>query len=380
MMRFLIVPDKFKGCMTALEVARAMGRGVRDAIPSADVRLIPLADGGDGTGEILSCGVGARRRQVGVKGPLGGRVMAGFGLDGKRAFLDMASASGLALIPAAKRNPWQTSSFGTGQLLDAAVEAGAEQVVMGVGGSATVDGGLGMMKALGVRFLDVAGREVADGGAGVGRVCKVELEKCVWRGRRVELIILADVWNPLLGPFGAAPVFAPQKGASPAMVKQLAKGLERFADVLRKQFGVKIHRLRSGGAAGGVVAGLIGVLNQVKGVKVRVVDGIGHVLEVLQVEDAMRKTDWVLTAEGQLDGQTARGKTIAGVASLARRCRKPVAAFAGRVAVDPGTLRRMGVRAAFPLAPGPCSLEESLKNGHDWLCRAVANAVALIPG
>jgi glycerate kinase len=378
MNRFLIVPDKFKGCLNAAEVAQTMEQGIRDVMPGVSIARIPLADGGDGTGEILSRNLDAKIHYALVRDPLGRPVRASWGLRRKIAYLDMAAASGMALVPPPRRNPWHTSSFGTGQLLLSAARDGACQMILGVGGSATVDGGLGAMKALGIRFLDRNGREVAEGGKGLLQIRRIDTSSCALKETPVEIIILADVTNPLLGSRGAAPVFGPQKGATPAMVRALERGLRNMNSVILRQFGRSVAQIRSGGAAGGIVAGLVGVLNRVPGVRVRAVDGIDYVLEALGVKSAMRRADWVLTGEGHLDLQTAGGKTIQGVARLAHRLRKPVIAFAGKVSLNDSAMKRMGLRAAFTIAPGPCSLEESFRQAKPWLLNTVRNAVRLL--
>jgi len=377
-MRFLIAPDKFKGCLNASDAARIMSRGVRDACPGAKIQCVPLADGGDGTAEILCRALGARKKHAVVRNPIGKPISASWGLRGRTAYVDMAGASGLDRVPPSKRNPWKTSSYGTGQLLRAAVEAGARNLVLGVGGSATVDGGLGAMKALGIRFLDQRDREIPDGGAGLLQLKRVDLGRCVWNGKSVTLIILADVANPLLGPNGAAPVFGPQKGTTPAMVRDLSRGFQRLDSVIRRQFGKSIGKIVSGGAAGGIVAGCVGVLGSVSGVNVRVMHGIDFVMDALEVEERMRWADWILTGEGSLDSQTAEGKTVQGVAKMARRFKKPVIAFAGKLDLDERSVKKMGLRAAFNIAPRPCSLEESFRHAAPWLRAAVRDAMRLI--
>jgi len=379
-MRFLIVPDKFKGCLNAIGVAQAMARGVQDVFPDANITSIPLADGGDGTAEILCRALKARKKRGIVLDPIGRKVAASWGLRKKTAYLDLASASGLALIPPSRRNPLKTSSYGTGQLLATAVRAGAREIVLGVGGSATVDGGLGAMKALGIRFLDQQGREISEGGSGLSQLRRIDLGDCLWRGKSIRVTILADVTNPLLGPNGAALVFGPQKGATPAMVRELSRGLKQLDRVIERQFGKPIGKMVSGGAAGGIVAGLVGILGQVEEVEVRVVRGIDFVLEALGVESIMRRADWVLTGEGRLDSQTADGKTVQGVACLARRLRKPVIAFAGKLELDERAMKTMGLPAAFGIAPRSCLLEESFANATTWLRATVHDVMRLIRG
>lgn len=376
--RFLIVPDKFKDCLSAEEVARAMTLGIRDAIPSARIISIPLADGGDGTSLILGSALRARVGHARVHDPLRRRIRVTWHLRGHTAYLDFASASGLHLVPPRPRNPMRTTSCGVGELMRIAMERGARTIILGVGGSATVDGGLGAMRALGIRFLDERGRDVPDGGNGLARLRHVDTNRCVLNGKRIGITILSDVSNPLLGPTGAAAVFGPQKGATPAMVRGLEKGLRRLDGVITHVHGKSLRAMRCGGAAGGVVAGFVGILGSVPGVRVRVVKGIDFVLDALNVETAMKRCDWVFTGEGRLDFQTAHGKTIAGVAALARRCGKPVVVLAGRVDLDAREMKNLGLLAAFPIAPRACTMEESFANARQWMRRAAADAARLM--
>jgi len=377
-LRFLIVPDKFKGSLTAREVAEIMAWGIRDALPSANIKTIPLGDGGDGTGMILARATHAHIVRSHVRGPLGRIISAAWGLKGSTAYIDLASTSGLALVPLSRCNPLKTSTFGLGEVMREAVQRGARKLVLGVGGSATVDGGMGAMKALGVRFLDRHGKEIPEGGGNLLLLSRVDAKKCCWRGLGVELTILADVTNPLLGKSGAAAVFGPQKGATPAAVRRLDSGLKRLNQVIISHHGKSLAGMVSGGAAGGIAAGFRSILGSVKGVKVRVVPGIDYVLDVLSVKASMRRVDWVLTGEGQLDAQTAQGKTIQGVTRLAAGMKKPVIAFAGKVVLGSAHIRAMGLTAAFGIAPVLCTLEESMKHSRRWLRNSVADVVRLI--
>ena len=259
-----------------------------------------------------------------------------------------------------------------------AVEHGARRLVLGVGGSATVDGGVGAMQALGIRFFDRRRKEIRMGGDGLTAIHSVDLSDFIWHGKRIELTILADVTNPLLGPTGAAAVFGPQKGATPSMVRKLEQGLRRLDQIIVRMHGRSLRDIRSAGAAGGVVAGFIGILGNITGVRVRVVKGIDYVLEALNVASAMKQSDWVFTGEGQLDFQTAHGKTIEGVTRMARRLKKPVMAFAGKVTLQPREMKSLGLVGAFPIAPRPCTQEESFVHADAWLRQTVADACRLL--
>ncbi len=377
-MHFLIAPDKYKGGLPAEKVAAAIARGIRDVFPRAKIQLMPLADGGDGTGRILSRALHARTRTSVVQGPRLRLVRARWSLLGSRAFMDMASASGLSLLRPAERNPMRTTSRGIGQMILAAVNAGAREIVLGVGGSATVDGGLGALRALGIRFLDIRGHEVPEGGTGLLRLVSVDAIACRLLGKRIAFILLSDVTNPLLGPFGAAPVFGPQKGATPTMVRDLTQGLERLDRAIRKVTGRSVALLPCGGAAGGIVAGFAGVLGSLPGIRVRAVSGIEFLLRELDASSAVRRADWVFTGEGRLDGQTARGKTIAGLAALARSHRKPVIAISGSLDISLSEMDRMGLRAVFAIPRQSCTLAESIAHEIPWIRAAAANAARLL--
>jgi glycerate kinase len=284
------------------------------------------------------------------------------------------------MVPPAKRNPMKTTSRGVGELIAHAVNRGARQIILGVGGSATVDGGIGALKALGIRFLNHQGREVSEGGQGLLSIAKIDSQKCVLACKGIEITILADVQNPLLGSTGAARVFGPQKGATPKMVFQLEIGLKHLKQAIVRLNGRSMANVRSTGAAGGVVAGFLGVLGSIPGVKVKVVRGIDYVLNALNVVSSMKKADWIFTGEGQLDFQTAHGKTIEGVTRFAKKMNKPVIALAGKVHLNSKQMKSLGLRSAFSIAPGPCSLEESFQNSAEWLEATTARVVRLIAG
>jgi glycerate 2-kinase len=251
--------------------------------------------------------------------------------------------------------------------MNAAIRAGARQLVLGFGGSATVDGGVGAMKALGIRFLDEHGKEIPEGGLGLLKLHQIDLTPCAWSKKNLELILLADVENPLLGKQGAAPIFGPQKGASPSQVRILTRALTKLDHAIRKLSGKSVRNLPSGGAAGGAIAGFYGILNEVPGVRVRIISGIDYVLQTLNVENAVKKADWIFTGEGHLDSQTLRGKTISGLVRLARKHHKPVVAFAGKISLNRTQIRRLGLHAAYAITPSPCTFEQSKKNAFPWL-------------
>jgi glycerate kinase len=342
----VIAPDKFKGSLTAAEVAAAVAAGLHRAAPDLEVRAIPIADGGDGTVD-AAVAAGFERRTVTVRGPLGTPTEAAFAVSNHTAVLELAEASGLRRLPPGMFDPLHASTYGTGELLRAALDAGARTLVLGVGGSASTDGGAGLLAALGARFLDAAGADLEPCGASLADVAAVDLSGLDERIAQSEVILATDVDNPLLGTFGAAAVYGPQKGAAPEDVLALETGLGRLVDVLTRQLGehaVAAAAQPGAGSAGGVGYGAIVGL----GASVR--PGIELMLELLGVEQALRGARLVVTGEGSLDEQSLHGKAPVGVARLAALHGVPVVAVCGRLQLTPDQLRQAGIRAAFALA------------------------------
>ncbi len=342
--RVLIAADKFKGSLTAVQVAERVTAGLRRVVPDVVVEAMPVADGGDGTVD-AAVAAGFERREVRVAGPLGHEVTAAFALRGDTAVVEMAEASGLQRLPAGVFAPLTASTYGSGELLRAALDAGARTIVFGVGGSATTDGGAGMLTALGARFLDADGEPVAPGGGGLGELATADLSGLDPRLASVDLVLASDVDNPLTGPKGAPAVYGPQKGASPDDVEALDAGLAHFAKVLEESFGPAAaeHAASPGaGAAGGIGYGALLI-----GAGFRA--GIEVMLDVLGFAPALERADLVITGEGSLDEQTLHGKAPAGVAAAARAAGKEVVAVCGRLALAPEALGRAGIRRAYPL-------------------------------
>lgn len=364
-MKIVIAPDSFKESLSAAGVARALARGLQHALPNAELIECPLGDGGEGTLDAVLAATGGEVRRMQVTGPLGEPVTARWGwLAGQRtAFVEMASASGLELVPKAQRQVLVATSRGTGELLHAALDAGAERLVLAIGGSATNDGGAGLLQALGVRLLDEQGQVLAPGGAALAHLARIELAELHPRLAEVEVIIAADVDNPLCGPQGASHIFGPQKGASPAQVRQLDEALAHFATVTAATLGHDVREQPGTGAAGGVGFAALAFL----GATFR--PGIEVVAELVGLDAALAGADLALTGEGRLDGQTLRGKTPAGVLRLARRHGVPVVAVAGSLGEGYDALYEQGLAAAFSLVPGPLSLEEALAQAEVLLER-----------
>ncbi|MFG6295438.1 MULTISPECIES: glycerate kinase [Streptomyces] len=342
----LVAADKFKGSLTAVEVAERVTAGLRRVVPDLAVEALPVADGGDGT-VAAAVAAGFERREVRVAGPLGDEVTAAYALREGTAVVEMAEASGLQRLPEGVLAPLTSSTYGSGELLRAALDAGARTIVFGVGGSATTDGGAGMLSALGARFLDGAGEPVAPGGGGLADLASADLSGLDPRLSDVELVLASDVDNPLTGPKGAPAVYGPQKGASPQDVETLDAALGHFAKVLEGTETVGARAAEYAASPGAGAAGGIGFGAMLLGARFR--PGIEVMLDVLGFAPALERADLVITGEGSLDEQTLHGKAPAGVASAARAAGKEVVAVCGRLALAPEVLGRAGIRRAYPL-------------------------------
>lgn len=343
--RVLIATDKFKGSLSAAEVAGHLARGLGDAAPGLRVAALPVADGGDGTVE-AAVTAGFERRELSVTGPVGRPVVAGYALREGTAVVEMAEASGLRRLPGGRVAPLTATTRGTGELIAAALDAGAGRVVLGLGGSATTDGGAGMLTALGARLTNAAGQPIGTGGAALAELTAVDLTGLDPRLARTATQLASDVDNPLTGADGAAAVYGPQKGATGADIAVLDAALAHYARMMARTVGpsaAECARAPGAGAAGGVGYGaLVGLAADFR-------PGIDVMLEVLGFESALARADLVITGEGSLDDQTLRGKAPAGVATAARAAGVPVIAVCGRLALEPAELRAVGIERAYPL-------------------------------
>jgi glycerate kinase len=373
-MRIVVAPDSFKGSLSAVAVAEAMERGVRAVFPDASVVRVPIADGGEGTVEALVAATGGRIESRRVTGPLGEPVEARWGVlgDGQTAVVEMAAASGLTLVPRERRDPRVTTTRGTGELVRAALDAGLRRVVVGLGGSATNDGGAGLARALGVRFLDGDLRDLPEGGAALARLARVDLAGLDARVGAAEVVVACDVDNPLTGPRGASVVYGPQKGATPAMVAELDAALERYARVAREATGRDVAHLPGAGAAGGLGAGLLFFT------PARLRPGVEIVLEATGFDALVRGADLVLTGEGRTDFQTAMGKAPVGVAAAARRHGVPVACLSGGLGPGADEVLARGIDALAVAVPGPMGLEESVSRARELVEAAAARLCRLV--
>ncbi len=373
-MKIVIAPDSFKESLSALQVATAIEAGMREVWPDATYVKVPMADGGEGTVQALIDALDGRRVAARVTGPLGQAVDAFYGMtgNGDLAVIEMAAASGLEGVPRDLRDPRTATSRGTGELILAALDAGARRFVLGVGGSATNDGGAGMLQALGVRLLDAAGHDIGPGGAALARLDRIDISGLDARVRAAEFRIACDVDNPLVGPHGASFVFGPQKGATPAMVGQLDAALAHYADIIRRDIGQDIAQLPGAGAGGGIAAAMVVFLHG------RLRPGIEIVTEAVGLDDIVRDADLVVTGEGRIDGQTVNGKTPVGVARVARRHDKPVVAIGGGLAADADAVHAHGIDVVVAAVARPCSVAEALAAAGDNLRRAARNLAAAL--
>ena len=372
-MKIVVAPDSFKECLTASEAAEAIAEGIRRVADDVEVVCVPMADGGEGTVEALVHATGGRFIERDVTAPLGDRTRARFGIsgDGRTAVIEMASASGLPLVPPEKRNPLVTTTYGTGELIAAALDEGVEKILVGIGGSATVDGGAGMAAALGVKLSDAGGREIPRGGGGLAKLDRIDVSGLDARVKSVTVEVASDVDNPLTGETGAAHVYGPQKGATPEQVELLDEALARLAAVIRRDLHLDVASLPGSGAAGGLGAGLVAFL----GAKLRL--GVDMVVDAVGLAEKMKGADLVITGEGRMDRQSAFGKTPIGVAQTAKKLDIPVVAVVGAIGEGAEAVLNHGIDAFFSIHSGPMTLDEALRNAPQLLSQTAAHVMRL---
>lgn len=362
-MKILIAPGAFKHSLSARAAAEAIARGIQRSGLDAELVLLPIADGGNGTLDALAGG--GKRIQELVLDPLQRPFLASYALlnDGKTAVIEMAAASGLELLRPGELNPLLTTSYGTGQLLKSALDSGAKRIIVGMGGSATVDGGAGCLQMLGVRLLDAYGQDIPLGGGGLSNIYTVDTSSLDPRWKNVEVIIASDVDNPAVGEQGAAAVFGPQKGAGPHEIRVLEAGLRHFFTKVRDQLGVDVLDVAGGGAAGALSAGLMAFIGG------RIQSGIDLVLEYNGFDQHVQVADLVITGEGQMDEQTIHGKGPIGVARQAQQYGVPTVAIVGGLNTDDALLHEAGIQAVLPIVTHPMSLDDALHNAPDLVER-----------
>ena len=373
-MKIIIAPDSFKESLSSLEVALAIEEGFKSIFPNADYLKLPIADGGEGTVEALVTATKGRTVTAEVTGPLGEKVAAFYGVcgDGQTAIIEMAAASGLDLVPIEQRNPLVTTSFGTGELIRLALDAGYRQFIVGIGGSATNDAGAGMLQALGVRLLDQNGKEVGFGGGSLARLAKIDASRLDPRLKDAHIEVACDVNNPLTGSSGASVIFGPQKGATPEMVQELDDCLVHFATLVKRDLGTDIADQPGAGAAGGMGASLMAFLSA------ELRPGVSIVIEHTGLEKLLRDADLMITGEGCIDVQSVFGKAPVGIAQVAARCGVPVIALAGSLGVGAENVKQSGIAALFSVVKGPCSLDAALANAADNVRSTAKNVAAVI--
>ena len=373
-MKIVIAPDSYKESLSALEVAQAVEAGFRQVFPDADYVLVPVADGGEGTVDAMVAATGGRKETVTVSGPLGEPVEAFYGLtgDGDTAVIEMAAASGLALVPPDRRNPLLTSSRGTGELIRAALDAGARRFILGIGGSATNDGGAGMVQALGARLLDLEGRELDGSGGDLARLERIDVSALDPRLAECRIEVACDVDNPLTGARGASAVFGPQKGATPEMVQALDANLARLARIVERDLGVAVDAVPGAGAAGGMGAAMLAFFGAT------LKPGIEIVTAAVDLDTHVRDADLVITGEGRIDFQTVHGKTPIGVARVAKRHGKPVIGIAGSLGAEVGVVHAHGIDAVFSVLGKPCTLDEALRDAAANVELTARNVAAVL--
>jgi glycerate kinase len=373
-MKIIIAPDSFKESLSALDVATEIEAGFRTVFPDADYVKLPIADGGEGTVAALVAATGGKMHSGLVRGPLGDTVEALYGISGDKqtAFIEMAAASGLELVSLAQRNPMKTSSFGTGELLLHALEQGIRHFIIGIGGSATNDGGVGMLQALGVSFLDDQDREIGLGAQSLMTLSRIDTSGLDQRLQQSRIQIACDVDNPLTGEKGASVIFGPQKGATPEMVATLDHYLKNYASLVRRDLQRDVETVPGAGAAGGMGAAFLAFTNA------ELRPGIHIVMETVKLDQHLAGATLVVTGEGKIDGQTMHGKAPIGVARTAQKAGIPVIAFAGSLGEGVERVREQGISACFSIVSRPCSLETALKEAKQNVRLTATNVAELI--
>jgi len=373
-MKIVIAPQSFKGSLNAQEVAQAIARGVKRVLADDETIMVPIADGGEGTVEALVCSTHGQIMTTEATGPLGEKVEARWGILGDRvsAVVEMAAASGITLVPPEKLNPLIATTFGTGELIRAALDAGCRKIIVGIGGSATNDGGAGMAQALGARLLDEKGGELPWGGAALARLNRIDIFGLDRRLADCQVITACDVTNPLCGEEGASRVYGPQKGATEEMCQQLDEALANYAEVIKRDLAIDVINMPGAGAAGGLGAGLVAFLGA------KLMSGIEIISEAVGLTNYLKEASLVITGEGRIDAQTLFGKTVAGVAAKAKELHIPVVVIAGEVVGNYEEFCQHGIDAALSIAPGPISLKKSMANVERLVADAAERALRLI--
>ncbi|WP_138751957.1 glycerate kinase [Paenibacillus sinopodophylli] len=373
-MRIVLAPDSFKGSGNAMQMIHAMDAGIRSVLPSAELIHLPMADGGEGTMEIMVRATSGSMREAVVQDPLQRSIKAKYGVlgDGITAVIELAEASGLGLLRDDERNPLLASTYGTGELIRHALEAGFRQFIICLGGSATNDGGAGLLQALGMRLIDAAGDALPLGGVHLSRLHVMDDSLFDRRVCSSTFLIACDVRNPLCGEQGASAVYGPQKGADLRQVRQLDEALLHYGAIIEAHTGLAVASMPGSGAAGGTGAALFAYCDAIMQA------GAKLVMQRLHFDEQIHGANWIITGEGRLDGQTGSGKVIEAVCAAAAKQNIPVIAVCGSIAADQKTTARLGLRACFSIVPGPCTLEEAMTNAELWMEQQSAHIASLI--
>lgn len=372
-MKILLAPDKFRGSLEAPQVCEAMTEGIRMVSPEIEVVSLPMADGGEGTLDLLLWYSGGKKQISKVQDPLGRLIDAEYGLsaDGKTAFIEMATASGLRLLKTEERNPLKTSTFGTGELIKNVSEAGVENIILGIGGSATTDAGIGMAAALGWQFLDENGKEVSPIGENLIKIKKIQSPVSNHQSP-ISITVACDVTNPLFGKNGAAYVYGPQKGADEYAVEQLDEGLINIANVFERDFGKNYAQIAGTGAAGGLGFGAMAFINA------ELKEGVKLLMDFCDFDKNLKDVNLIITGEGKIDNQTLQGKLIKGITDRATHAKIPIAAICGTLDVSPQELQQIGINYATSILNRPMNLDDALKYGYEGVRNATFYLVNLL--
>ncbi|MBC8768523.1 glycerate kinase [Arenibacter sp. BSSL-BM3] len=373
-MNIVIAPDSFKECLSAMEVAANIAIGVRKVMPAAIIHEIPISDGGEGVLEAIMAGAGGTRVSVSVLDPLKRQIKAEYGIlnDNKTAVIEMAKASGLELLKEVEKNPLTTSTYGTGQLIKDALEKGCNKIIVGIGGSATNDGGAGMIRALGAKFLNDKGKEINEGGGSLNELHTIDLSNFDNKIQHCEVVVACDVSNPLTGINGASMVYGGQKGGNKEDLKLLDRNLAHYAKIIKTTVGFDISDTPGAGAAGGTGAGLMAFLGG------SLVNGIGLILETLKIEEYIKQADVVFTGEGKIDEQTLHGKTISGIAKMAKKHNVPVIVITGKIGDNIDGIYNIGVSAVYSIVNQPMELKEAIRQAPKLIQDCAKNIMSTI--
>ena len=372
-LKIIVAPDSFKECLSAREVSKSISKGIKEVFPNAEIIQIPLSDGGEGLLDTLVEAMDGNLVCVKVKDPLLRDISANYGIvdEGKTAVIEMATASGLELLSEEEKNPLITSSFGVGQLIADALNNNCSKIIVGLGGSATNDAGMGMIKALGGKFLNSKNEEIGDGGGALNELDSIDLSGLHPKIATCEFVAACDVSNPLTGENGASLVFGGQKGGAKEDIEELDRNLKLYASILNKTLKVEVDSVQGAGAAGGLGAALFAVLNA------KMMSGIDLIIDNSQLEKNIKNADLVITGEGKIDRQTLFGKTVLGVARIAKKHQVPVIAIAGKVGADISEIYDSGVTSVFSITDQPMRLEESIRRGDELIQSRIENIMRL---